>query len=334
MKHIKLTFIISLLFLAVKNINAQNSYLDSSTYYTYIDAPSLSQGLNFSTYSKELIHLDSANAQEKYYSVFYNSKDWKQHQSVYFLRAKNDSVFFSGKLQNESGDSFFVNDLLIYDFSLNAGDTMKISNSASGLNIELLVNSVKDVKYQDNQLRKTQYYTILSRSPAEYYRVPSPFFASQGLGSNYGLLPFKLIRRNSPFWQELISVCTQKNNIVYLSSYFNYWGNIDYCSETKILSKIDSLKNASINNLINKKLNIYPNPINDRLINITISETDNIKSVKIYNTMGKKIDECTLENISNSHYLAQINTKPANGIYFLKVIFDDNTAFVRKMMID
>ncbi|NUM31038.1 MAG: T9SS type A sorting domain-containing protein [Bacteroidetes bacterium] len=313
MKHIKLLFSISFVFTFVNNINAQISFLDSSTYYTYCDAPSISEGLSFATYSKEFVHLDSVKGQEKFYSILYSSKDWKQHSYVYFLKEKNDTVFFTGTLYNENGDSFKADNLIIYDFSLKVGDTLKIKHTASGLNIKLLIDSVKNVKFQDNQLRRTQFYKILTRAPSEYYRVTSPFFASQGIGSNFGLLPFKLIRRNSPFWQELISVCNVEKVAVYsANSSFDHWKIIDYCDELEIIHLIDTIRSVSIDKIKQNRVKIYPNPAHS-FLQIEYPQGSPGWEITITNINGKAV----LQSKENIH---QISTKHLpNGIYYIQL---------------
>ncbi len=310
MKLIKLLFSISI-FLVINNIKAQICFLDSSTYYTYCDAPSLSQGLSFATYSKEIVHLDSGNVQEKFYSISYNSKDWKQQSCVYYLKEKNDTVFFTGTLYSENGDSFKVDNLIIYDFSLNAGDTFKINHSASGLNIELLIDSVRNIKFQDNELRKTQFYTILTGAPSEYYNVTS-FFATQGIGSKFGLLPFKLIRRNSPFWQELISVCSKEKVAVYSANEsFSHWNIINYCDEMEIINLIDTIRSLFIDKISIQNIVIFPNPVSNTLQFNHIS-TGN---VLIYNSLGHLIVDAPFDNQINLSNLP-------NGLYHLFIIKD------------
>lgn len=320
MKYIKLLFSISIAFICNKNLNAQFSYLDSSTYYTYCDAHSLTPGLSFASYSKELVLLDSANSMETFYKVLYESKDWNWNQRsyVYFLKVKRDTVFFSGTLYNAYDDSFEVNNLIIYNFNLNAGDTFKINHSASGLNIELLVDSVKNVKYHDNQIRRTQYYTVLSSG---YNRVTLPFSASQGIGSNYGLIPFRIIRHNSPFWQELISVCNKDQMVVFAATEsFNYLNIKNYCDEIEIIDLIDTIRSVSFDEISDQHTVLFPNPTNNILKVRGMSSGNAL----IYNSVGQLVVDVTFENQINISNLPQ-------GIYQI-ILFKDNKEFRGKFI--
>lgn len=315
MKLIKLLFSISLLILTGKNINAQNRYLDSSTYYIFGNAPSISPGLNFATYSKESIFLDSINLHGEYYKVSHSLKGFDPLYHEYYLKVKGDTVFFNGTLYNENGDSFKVDNLIIYNFSLNTGDTFKINHSASGLNLELLIDSIKYVQNQDNQLRKTQYYTILIDSLNDH-RVFLPFFASQGLGSNYGLLPFKLIKRSLQYMHELISVCSKEKVAVYSANeIFDYWNIKDYCDEYEIIDLIDTIRSISIvkNNIQN--IVVFPNPTNNILQLKGISSGN----ILIYNSIGQLI--------INTPFVNQINiSNLPKGMYHI-FIYQDHKVF-------
>jgi hypothetical protein len=321
MKLIKLLFSISLLILTGKNINAQNRYLDSSTYYIYGNEPSLSQGLNFATYSKESIFLDSINLHGEYYKVLHTLKNFNPLYHVYYLKVNGDTVFFNGTLHNVDGDSFKVDNLIIYNFSLNTGDTFKIKHSASGLNIELLIDSIKYLQNQDNQLRKTQYYTILIGRNNEYWSVPSPFFAWQGLGSNYGLLPFQLIKRNLQFEQVLISVCNKEKEAVYSANeFFDHWNIKDYCDESEIIDFINTISIISIGKNNIQNMVVFPNPTNDILQLKGISSGN----ILIYNSLGQLIID--------TPFVDQINvSKLPKGMYHI-FIYQDNKVFRGKFI--
>jgi len=314
MKHIKLLFSISLL--ALSSIaNAQQKFIDSSSYYTYVNAPSLSQGLNFAHYSKETVILDSTNVYGDYFTVDYyvsNLNVIPKFYSQYNLKCIGDKVYFTGKLRSDNKDSFEVSDLEIYDFSLNEGDTLKIKHSLSGLNIQLLVDSIKNIQYEDGIYRETHFYNVIEGIPNEYYSHPIAF-AAKGLGSNFGLLPFKLIRRNAPFWQQLISVCGKNKKVVYSANdQFDHWNISDYCDEQAIVDLIDTIRSLSIDRLSYQLIKIFPNPVNNELsIQGVSSGTYSISS-----SVGKKVLEGKFENYINISGLS-------NGIYYILIKQED-----------
>lgn len=310
MKHIKLLFYTSLFSILTTNLYAQKYFLDSSTYYTYVDAPSLSQGLSFVHYIKETLNLDSANSNGNYYTVDYFASDFNmipKFNTKYNLKYIGEKVYFTGKLRNDNNDSFEVSDLLIYDNSLIVGDTLKIMHPASGLKIQLIVDSIKNKVFQDNQTREIQYYTIFEGIPNEFYRNGVAFTAS-GLGSNFGLLPFKLNRRNAPYWQQLISVCNN-NNVVYSSNdQFDNWLISNYCNEIEIMDLIDTIRSLSIDEIANKTIEVYPNPVNKELFVNGISSGD----FTIFNSVGRTL-------LVGKYDISLNTTLLSKGIYYISI---------------
>jgi hypothetical protein len=320
MKHTKLLFSISLLVFTA-NVKGQSTFLDSSTYYTYVNAPSVSQGLSFAHYIKETVNLDSTNANGYFYTVYYYASDFNvipKFNTKYNLKCNGDKVYFTGKLRNDNNDSFEVSDLLIYDYSLIVGDTLKIMHATSGLKVQLIVDSIKNVVYQDNQTRETHYYTIFEGIPNEFYRNGLTL-AANGLGSNFGLLPFKLNRRNAPFWQQLISVCKKNNNVVYSANdAFDHWLISNYCNELEIMDLIDTIRSLSIDKIAYQPIKVYPNPVNNKLFIHGISSGDYI----IFNSVGQMVLEGRFDNYVNTAGLS-------NGIYYLLIKQDDKIYYSR-----
>ncbi|MCC6721986.1 MAG: PKD domain-containing protein, partial [Bacteroidia bacterium] len=60
-------------------------------------------------------------------------------------------------------------------------------------------------------------------------------------------------------------------------------------------------------------IKIYPNPVSGNVFNISLTENTEIKSLKIYNTIGHQLDECTFNQISKTDYSAAISHKLPKG---------------------
>ncbi|MCC6722635.1 MAG: hypothetical protein IT243_10580, partial [Bacteroidia bacterium] len=63
----------------------------------------------------------------------------------------------------------------------------------------------------------------------------------------------------------------------------------------------------------NNNIKVYPNPVSGNRFNVSISENTEIKSLKIYNTIGHQLDECTFNQISKTDYSAAISHKLPKG---------------------
>ncbi len=78
-------------------------------------------------------------------------------------------------------------------------------------------------------------------------------------------------------------------------------------------------------NEISNYVNVYPNPFSDKII-LTNSSNEKIKQVMIYDNLGKLL---VIENKSTEF----INTAELNnGLYFMEIIFSDNSTAKRKLI--
>ena len=95
-------------------------------------------------------------------------------------------------------------------------------------------------------------------------------------------------------------------------------------------SKLYSFNNTSftlsINEIEERGLTIYPNPVSDKL-NIQVSSSDNIKYIEVFDTTGKHILERKLNPSDSVNF-----NKLKNGLYFIKIVLDDNAVFYKKIL--
>ena len=77
-------------------------------------------------------------------------------------------------------------------------------------------------------------------------------------------------------------------------------------------------------------IKVYPNPSNG-IINIDFENTDGIKRISIYNTLGQMI-ESTAVNTSLKHYSINLNGKP-KGLYFIGIETENDMLF-RKVILE
>lgn len=161
--------------------------------------------MDFNTHFKELLLFDSVGHFGEYYTVERTPGKYNLTDSLtYKLRVFEDKVYFTGFLITGNNDTFEINNLLIYDFSLNVGDTFEVDENTSGLKYKLALDSIGQKVFDDGISRETYYWKTIS-GYNEFSGFPLHFIA-KGIGSNKGLVCFPLTNR-VVFWQDLISIC-------------------------------------------------------------------------------------------------------------------------------
>lgn len=326
MKHIKLVLSISIL-LYSNALKSQSFFIDGATYYTYTDAISLTPGYSYASYFKEIIKLDSINQNGEYYTIKRSNieKVNKIDSSTYKLKVRNDRVYFSGYLINHIKDSFLIEDLMIYDFTQKPGDTLNISDSKSGLKQSLILDSIISRIFEDGISRQVFYYTV-NRLSSEQVWVRIKFVA-KGLGSDVGLVGFRITNRISVYWEELISICSSIP--VYSNTKFSILKNNAFCEEDSIIQLIKILKKASFNVLGIEKYKIYPNPVKDELW-VSINSPTKQLTVEIVDFTGKVIGKAINPLITNNQIKIDLS-RYYKGFYTL-VLHSDTGLFNQKFI--
>lgn len=303
MKPIKLLFSTSLLFIA-SNLSAQAIFANKSKFMTMSDAPAFTQ-VNFLHYISEKVNLDSIKKDTSFYTVNFFQSD-SNYSDQYYLKCHSNKVYFSGKIIDYYPyKAFNVKDVLIYDFNLKAGDLISISENLSKMDIKIGIDSVKNITYKDGISRKTQFYHVISSNLNEFNSF-NPTFYAIGLGGDHGILPFKIRNRNSPFWQRLISACYQDSVNMYLDDFWLRNYPFKPCDEKEFSTSIFKLRSASLSEINENRIRVYPNPAHSNL------KIDGIESGSyvILNALG--------QTIVTGHFTNDILTETLQpGIYSL-----------------
>ncbi len=83
----------------------------------------------------------------------------------------------------------------------------------------------------------------------------------------------------------------------------------------------------------NSNITIYPNPSNHQLVNIVLSGAIQPSSISIYNMLGEKLDDVSLNSESVGSSVYHYNTSNLeSGVYYV-VISNSNNKIVKKMVI-
>ena len=121
---------------------------------------------------------------------------------------------------------------------------------------------------------------------------------------------------------EVDAICTNKNFTLYTGGYFTMLGSAPLNNIGQLVSTLD------INEIRNnKQISTYPNP-SSGLFNILISKPVTNGSIEIYNHLGQLVFNKTITSQQNTIDISN----QANGIYFVKLICDNNIVETKKIL--
>ena len=233
--------------------------------------------------------------------------------SSYKLREKEDKIYFTGYLRksdfpypdfNLELDSSWVEDLLIYDYTLQPGDTFHLELPFLNGSYNLKVDSVGSELFRDSVYRDVYYFNYLEGN------ARSNLFWIKGLGSSLGLnyLPSSFINSYAELW----SVCNNQTPI-YVNPFIDHEPFSEFCDDTEFDS-ITAYKRVSVEKIEPSKILIYPNPARDYMVVENESVTNSAQLI-FYNLEGKIVHQTLWEQGATRQ---KINTSQwSQGIYFM-----------------
>jgi hypothetical protein len=325
MKHIKLLLAGSFLFFSQLSVKSQSFFIDSSEYYIHLRPISMTGGF-YPFWNKEQIVLDSTGTEGEYYTTTLLNMDSilledtfislsAPLNSTYQLRVKEDKVYFSGFVRKAvtqssfNSDSMFIENFLLYDFTMQPGDSLHVDIPYLEMDFYFVLDSVVPVLYRDDTLRETFFMRHTSHS-----NLGNKSKWIKGIGSNLGLnyLPSTYIFMN-PLYTELLSLCNY-NQLIFMNDFFEKPQFTDYCSDEGIDELVKYFrKNSSLNeNKLEQAVSIYPNPTTGKIWIKSV----NTAEFEIRDQLGKKLMEGVFENSIEVSEL-----KP--GIYHLTIKSND-----------
>ena len=193
-------------------------------------------------------------------------------------------------------------ELIIYDFSVNVGDTMRSVQwgmSSPDLYNHAIVDSIKPYVLDNGEISKIYYV-----NPLDFGVLTYPFFVIEGVGSVHDFYyPFYGV-----FEDDVHLNCVKDNGVTLYSN--------GTCGT--ILS-INDKKNDQT------AFNIYPNPNNGEQVSIV---GENIKTIELLNVQGKLLKTF---KVNSSELLINLENQ-AKGIYFVKAQFNNGTIVIKKLV--
>jgi hypothetical protein len=228
--------------------------------------------------------------------LFYDTT-FNKNNAVYIggIREDNKKVYYLGDTIHRLkplADYFNFEEILLYDFNLNEGDTIEMGmgfadsipcNYAGTLIVENI-----DTVLVGGVLRKKIVFWGINMTWIE------------GIGNTYGLLfiTSHFLTSGSP---QNTLICFKQNDTIL---YFN--NNYTECMPLNISNKATEH---------NTKVTIFPNPANDKL-NIEIKENSNEFSIVIFNLLGQMVKQDKLDQMTNEINISNLT----KGIYNVSII--------------
>lgn len=203
------------------------------------------------------------------------------------IRESNKQIFVKSP--------YFESEILLYDFSLNVGDTM-VSNSVNGYlsNNLCIITGIDSIKLNNNEYRRR--FLINDWGEHEYW--------IEGIGSIGGILHPMVQFQGAAI--SLLRCFKQNDTALYIN-------NIE-CQ--KCFCQLAS----SIEDNENRTFKIYPNPVSNTLF-IESDLTPSIITVNLFNANGLLIKSNTFDS-----YPISLNIKDLpEGIYLIQLINKDFT---------
>ncbi len=292
----KRTILILFLILISVSIYSQNYYpfpdsnaIWNSRYGGYYGSPIVRFGLNGDTAINNQVY-------SKVYQIVDDSTLNLNNMTYYSAIRENDSKQVFVKMTD------FEEEILIYDFSLNIGDTI-ISNSPSGyLNYDLcIIADIDTIELENNQFRKR---FKINDYEQDYW--------IEGIGSIGGLF--------HPTMDYIIGsycdlTCFKYNDT---ALYINN-PECDKCFCSLLTPVIEKEEN-------NNFINVYPNPATTN-INIDFKLKNGLSTIRLINSNGNLIESritnsfpirMNIKNLPYGIYLIQLNTE--KEIFTKKII--------------
>jgi hypothetical protein len=206
-----------------------------------------------------------------------------------------------------------TNEMLLYDFSVNVGDTIKRTcyQNYGGMPIDYVVSSIDTVLIGDVLRKKINFSGFAGRShtffPPGVSFIDINEYWIEGIGSSLGLL-FPVVILDTAEVEENILVCySNGDSVIYHEPHF-----------TTCLPPVSSIITPDAPS----RITAYPNPTKDR-VTLEFGEA-RFRTLRLVNTAGATVLETTLSGHEPQHTL-QLKGLPA-GIYSCILSGKDGTA--------
>ena len=221
--------------------------------------------------------------------------------SIGGLREENKKIYYTGQTILGISTDYEV---LLYDFTVQVGDTIKHDQSGDFYSVVLDIDSV-----------------LIGDSYRKRYKVDNhwfyqnPDYIIEGIGSvKNGLLGHisPITTCGSHYWEH---ICFRENGVV---KYLN--PSYSECFPSNLLNEVNNVDYEA-------KIKIYPNPFEDK-INIENDIDKNDMTLKLIDVYGRTLIE---KKINESNVTLKLNLKP--GLYNALFVDRDGKILMSKKLI-
>ncbi len=230
--------------------------------------------------------------------------------SVFCTRIVSDTSSFLGLLRDDTAQQkvylrIDTTEFLMYDFSAQLGDTISIHTV---FNQNLVLRQAKDYVID------TVYTSLIAGKQRRVFVIKEPILWSyysqfvEGIGSTGGLFRFGMNNYSKSDYR----------NELYC---FNEQGVGTYSPHGKPCALITGVEDQKKSE---EKVTIFPNPTNEK---ITIQSNQVIVSIQLLSIEGKLI-----RDLSVGQKQVEVDLPSQNGIYFLKIINQDGSLQMKKVI--
>lgn len=304
-KYLMLLVLILLFFSTEAQNN--NPVPDSGAYWTEISQAPFSDCNNYSY----TINRDTAIKGVQYNVLWKTGIVAHYNQSFGCGQLKYTYSNYAGAYRSDTSGNrvYFIRpqdsiEVLLYDFSLQAGDTVKNIYRDAISDTDLVIRRV-DTIHLNNTIYKKFIIDDCSSSP-----FPDTIYWIEGIGSNRGFLPDY---RCFNFGGITALECFNRGNTVI----YNY--NASSCN---LITSIAKSKQ-------DRFFKIYPNPAYG-LVNMESKET--IERVEIYNMQGQLVSSLDFERSRETQRMMQVQLPEEKGLYLVQIKTEDGQLYTEKVI--
>jgi Secretion system C-terminal sorting domain len=313
--------VIALLILSIfcsESTLGQQFFKDSTICYALTSVLQISESPHWAY--KDQVKIETIHEDTVFYVIereLIKDKGARWKNVKFLLMEYSNRLFCSGAYYRSNfTDSFFINNVLVYDYNLIAGDTFHFNIDSVTRQEYYVIDSVGNHLLLDGSLKKAQYFTLRGKK----------YFNSLSLGSNYGgLLSFMdlIVFNNGELaTTEVISICHNDTILYQSNDRFTKLLKQEWCDNDTVENAIKQYFSGVKNVLLEHK-HVYPNPVKNVLHIRNFAQG----AYAIFDLNGKEMKSAVID--SN-----QIDVSTLNSGTYILVLTNKEGSYRSKILVE